>query len=336
MATSPTDHGQSVVFFTICTADFFLGLVALINSLRLVGHTERIVVLDCGMRPDQVALLQGHCDMVRPPPVAVSNAAMFKAFGHNMNPDGIAVVIDSDAIVTSRLDKPIGIAREGKVCVCNDPEIGRWFQEWSEIFDLQAPLRREPYVNSALVVLSNRHWPDLLRRWNERCSRIADRPTIYEGAANTDPVQQADQDVLNAMLMSEIPPAGVHRLSVNQVAHCSMQKARVVDVATLASVRNGEPTLVLHWPGRPKPWNWQGWREWRGISSFSCANPFVVLLRRLLTGDEIAVKVPPAMLPGRLAPGRAGELEFAIIGASARIVFDPARWLWRVMRGRQP
>src|SRR2546427_8322912 len=44
-------------FYCVADERYFLGAVALINSLRLVGHRERIVLLDCGLNEDQRDLL---------------------------------------------------------------------------------------------------------------------------------------------------------------------------------------------------------------------------------------------------------------------------------------
>ena len=40
-------------FYTVTDAEFFPGTVALLNSLRLVGHREPLVVLDNGLTPEQ-------------------------------------------------------------------------------------------------------------------------------------------------------------------------------------------------------------------------------------------------------------------------------------------
>jgi hypothetical protein len=54
----------SITFFTICNEAYFPGLVGLINSLRLVGHDSPIVVGDCGLTPEQRAVLADHCTPV--------------------------------------------------------------------------------------------------------------------------------------------------------------------------------------------------------------------------------------------------------------------------------
>ena len=56
-----------VGFFTIADANYFLGLVALVNSLRLQGHADPITVLDLGLQTDQREALETECDFVTPP-----------------------------------------------------------------------------------------------------------------------------------------------------------------------------------------------------------------------------------------------------------------------------
>jgi hypothetical protein len=60
MTAGSSDCDREVVFYTICTPDYFVGLVGLVNSLRLLGHRERVVVLDCVLSADRRAVLGGH------------------------------------------------------------------------------------------------------------------------------------------------------------------------------------------------------------------------------------------------------------------------------------
>jgi hypothetical protein len=48
----------------------------------------------------------------------------------------------------------------------------RWFPEWEAIFDLEAPLRHQRYVNTGIVAFSPGSHPSLLPRWEECCDRI--------------------------------------------------------------------------------------------------------------------------------------------------------------------
>jgi len=313
---------EEVVFYSVCNSDFFLGLVVLINSLRLLGHNERVVVLDCGLLPEQVAILSGHCTLVRLAVGEASDPMFYKPFAHLLEPRGIAIILDDDMIVTSRLDGVVSAAREGKICAFANPD-ARWFEEWKTIFGMEKPLRRQPYVTTSFVAFSNERWPRLIGQWWSYCKRVCTRPTVYQRASNEDPVSTGDQDALNALLSNEYPQDALLVLPDIGIVQCSMQPSTPIDVATLQCSFQGERPLVLHWPGRPKPWHWRG-RDWRGWIQFSTGNPFVAFMHRLLTWDDVAIKVPAHALPLRLRPGLAGALVYSSLGTFMRTM-NPAR-----------
>jgi hypothetical protein len=126
-----TETSSEVTFYTICNAPYFLGLVGLINSLRLLGHTDPIVVLDCGLTPEQRRLLSPHCTLFKLPNDVAQNPQQYKAFPYLLNPQGTIAIIDSDIIVTRCLKTILRSAEQGKICVFSDPENYRWFSEWA-------------------------------------------------------------------------------------------------------------------------------------------------------------------------------------------------------------
>jgi hypothetical protein len=65
-------------FFTFGTANYFPGVVALINSLRLLGHGEEVVVLDEGCTPRQQERLRRHCTLVTRPHAQTASPALLK------------------------------------------------------------------------------------------------------------------------------------------------------------------------------------------------------------------------------------------------------------------
>jgi hypothetical protein len=68
---------------------------------------------------------------------------------------------------------------------------------------LRAPLRRQRYVNAGFISLSTSRWPDFPQRFWRLSERI---PTDAPFGPDPDhPFWAGDQDVLNALLMSEIP-----------------------------------------------------------------------------------------------------------------------------------
>ncbi len=112
MAGRPTRAG--VRFFTLGDADYFVGAVALVNSLRLVGHTERITFLDLGLLPEQRAILAAECDFVDVRREPGDHPWTYQPFAHLTDPSGICAILDSDVIVTRRLDELIDRARDGR------------------------------------------------------------------------------------------------------------------------------------------------------------------------------------------------------------------------------
>src|ERR671928_510778 len=83
-------------YYTIATAPFFPGLVALLNSLRLSGNDGELVVLDRGLQPGQRARLERHARVVDLPSDEGAHPQFLKAYAHVLEPRGVVVVIDSD------------------------------------------------------------------------------------------------------------------------------------------------------------------------------------------------------------------------------------------------
>jgi hypothetical protein len=289
---------SKITFFTICNATYFPGLVGLLNSLRLMGHQDRVVVADCGLAPQQRALLAPHCTLVELASLSVKNPAQFKPFPYLLRPQGTVVMIDSDMILTRNLDAVLATAAQGKICVFPDGEKDRWFCEWSEIFGLSSSLRRQTYVCSGFVVFSTLQWPRLLERWWNACTRILTSPTYQEGAPEG-PTAQGDQDALNALLMSEFPSDALSLLPNEEVAsRWDFRSVRLVDSKTLNCQHRGRTLMRLHACLTPKPWQRAGVRQ----------NVYLRLLRRLLSAPDVALSVPPGLLPVWLRQGPAAEL----------------------------
>jgi hypothetical protein len=245
-------NSPDITLYTIADSGFFLGLIGLVNSLRITGCHHPVVVLDCGLTPRQRAVVRPHCHLVDAPPRGAINPTQYKAFAHLLQPRGVVVIIDSDIIVARSLDSILRRAVDGRICAFPDWGGRRWFPEWQQLFGLRAQLRREVYVNAGFVAWSTVHWPHLLERWWECCERTFASPTIREGAANTGPLAQADQDALNALLMSEIP-AGAVALEPREAEafRRNLPEVEILDAGTLASRFAGHPVTLLHNNGAP-------------------------------------------------------------------------------------
>jgi hypothetical protein len=307
-----------IVFCTITDERFVPGTIALINSLHLAGHHDLMVILDCGMRADQRALLEPVAIIIPWDRAQATNPTLFKPFAVLTEPSGIVVIIDSDIVVTSRLDGPLRLAAGGAVCAFPDPEADRWFASWEHVFGLVSAPRRQPYVNAGFVVFSAQHWPKLLERWWELCRSIWHEPTLYEHA-DDGPTSQADQDALNALLMSEVDADKIEFLDPDlaPVADALSEGVRVDDVTALACDYGGKRPLLLHSAGHVKPWI----AEDRG---YLRPTAYTKLLRRLLARPDVRVRPLSSDLPRWLRRGWAGR-----VAATALIPFAVATWLLR-------
>ena len=98
-------RGRAATFYTIANARYFLGLVALLNSLRLKGHDEELVVLDEGLTPEQRERLEPHVTLVELPRERLSATPCSpKPYPRPCSsPTGVVTLIDSDMIVTQPL-----------------------------------------------------------------------------------------------------------------------------------------------------------------------------------------------------------------------------------------
>ena len=291
-------------FFTVSNAGYFPGTVALLNSLRLTGNPGELVVLDVNLSRGQKDVLAPHCSLVKVPHEIAINPLLLKAFPALLTVSGVVVIIDSDIIVTGSLSRAVDRARDGKVCVYPDTDSRRWFSEWSELFGLAGPLRRQTYVNSGFVTFSPERWPELLHRWQSLSEHIESSQTRAGGAARDTPLWDGDQDAFNALLMSEIPAEAIEILPYDEAptSYSARHSMRVHDVDRLTCSQAGLPSIFVHASGTPKPWQFDGWRRqlWH--------DGYARLLPRVLFADDVTIRLRPADLPLWARPGRLAHL----------------------------
>ena len=283
-------------FYTIADAGFFPGLVALLNSLRLTGNSGELVVLDLGLTPAQRSLVEPHVTLVELPEGLAGRPMLLKAYPHELGATGTIVVIDSDMIVARSLADIVALAGEGRICAYPDHRShhDRWFAEWGKELELRAPLRRRKYLNAGFLALSTEHWPDLLGRWWELCGRV---PLDQHFGRYEQPFWAGDQDVLNAILASEVPVEALAELPAEEEAYPDdLLEVEVVDTQTLRCELGGRPTTILHYALGPKAWQQKAWVRLRD-------DAYVRLLPRLLFGDDVAVRLEPKSVPLWLRPG---------------------------------
>jgi hypothetical protein len=328
---------REAAFYCISSRFYFLGAVGLINSLRLVGHTEPIFVLDCGLDADQRELLEGHVTVVSAP--AERDPFMLKTVAPAMHPAATMVLIDADMLVTRPLTELIRDASEGRVIAFEQP-LDRYVPEWGDLLD-SGPARRQQYVSSALVALGGTVGSEVIALMEELHPRVEfertvfgtnlpehpylGRASIFEGVADY-AFYYADQDLLNAILATRVDPGRVAPIPDRLAATPPFDDVASVDERTLrCAYADGTEPYVLHHYG-PKPWIEP---THHGV--------FSRLLRRLLVADDVEVKVPESKLPLRMRKGVLALAERKRVNARERIwwhVGEPLSSRLRALRHR--
>jgi hypothetical protein len=306
-----TNPSERVTFVTVSSARYFPGAVAMYNSLRLTGNQGDFVVLDWDLQPEQRALLGAVATVV--PVSGVPHPMLAKPIVHSLDLRGTVVFVDADIIVTGSLDHVIRRTREGAICLFPDHASMRskWFAEWEETFALSGPPRRQPYFNAGFVAFSVEHWPRLLERWWETCSRLTTDWPPWADAG--------DQDALNGILMAEVPPGAVAVLPEEEGPLLEpMNGVEVHDERTLSASLHGRPTLVLHYVLQPKAWDRRGWMRVR-------PDPYTRLLVRALWGDDVPLRIPPSSVPRWLRPDPTARLARTALGAAHSLAAGAVR-----------
>jgi hypothetical protein len=307
-----------VRFFTMSDADNFLGLVAMVQSLRLHGHYEPVTVLDLGLSPVQRdALTTRNAEAVQLQQTEGRHPFLCGAFPFLLKPQGTVVCIDADVIVTRPLDAVFEAATRGMVCAAPDYLANRWFRDWESLFDLSQPLRRQVYVNTGLLAFSTTHFPDLLERWWEGCVRLLDYDLPLP---QRHPVSFPDQDALNALLMSDIARDRLWLFPERSAVQGKIRlpHATVVDRRRLECRYEGTPTALLHSTGLPKPWQPAARRELRRTA-------YLVCLRELLTTPGTLRAPMQAQVPVWLRPGALNAVAMHALCAASSIRRGHAR-----------
>jgi hypothetical protein len=275
-------------FYCVTDERYFLGAVGLINSLRVVGHTEPVFVLDCGLNPEQRQLLSPHVTLVEAPGAAPP--WLLKTIAPLRHPAEVMVLIDADVVVTRSLDELIARAAEPRV-VAIENDMDRFVAEWGELLGLGA-VRRQPYVSTGLVLLGQPIGTDVLTQIDRLADKVDPALTVRSGGDPSYPLHYPEQDILNAVLASRVDAGRTVSLSHRFAPYPPFPGVRLVDRRTLrCAYRDGTQPFALHHFGT-KPWL-EPARD----------GPYSRLLRRLLTGSDVSIPVGEGELPPRLRSG---------------------------------
>ena len=275
-------------FYCVADERYFTGAVGLVNSLRLLGHRDPIFLLDCGLTAAQRDLLSAEVELVvspedRPP-------WLLKTVAPLSHPADVMVLLDTDIVATRPLGELFERAAAGRLVAFADPA-DRFDPDWGELLGLGTP-RRGTYVSSAALCVGRELGAEVLGLLADRQSAVDFERSFWRADEPGYPFRFADQDVLNAILATRIGPDRVDALDSRLAPTPPFSGLAVTDEATLrCSYADGaEPFLVHHHVVRP-------WLEPTHHGVYSR------LLRRLLIGDDVAIRVPEEAIPLWLRSG---------------------------------
>jgi hypothetical protein len=287
---------SDAAFYCVADRRYFLGAVGLVNSLRLVGHTEPIHLLDCGLTDAQRELLAAEVRLVEGPEDAAPH--VLKAIAPLRHPAEVMVMIDTDMIATRSLAPLIAETSGGRVVAFRDQQ-DRYLPEWGELLGLGAS-RPGPYVSSGLVVLGGGIGREIVRLLDELRAAVDFDLTFWRRNVSDYPLLYADQDLLNAILRTQVEPGQLVALDQRLAAIPPYRGLRLLDETALrCGYRDGVEPYVVHQYVR-KPWLEP---MYHGL--------FSRLFARSLLGPRVALRVPEEQIPLRLRAGALARVERA-------------------------
>jgi hypothetical protein len=302
---APPNKRLRAAFYCVSSGEYFLGAVAMVNSLRLVGHTEPIFLLDCGLTSAQRALLAQEVTVVPAPSDAPP--FMLKAFAPLAYPADVAILIDVDMIAARALTPLIEKVSEGRL-IAPDVGLDRFFAEWGELLGL-GRARRGPYLTSGLVFLGGAVRGEVLGLLSDCGVRVDLERTFLGTEAPDYPFHYADQDLLNAIVATRVAPDRVIPLDRRLVAEIPFQNLAVVDQRSLrCAYDDGTEPYVVHHVLDAKPW-----------LEPTPGGVYSRLLQRTLAGPGLAMRVPPTQVPLRLRTGLRAQVERKRVNAWVRL-----------------
>lgn len=283
---------ERTAFYSIADARHFLGVVALLNSLRLAGHDEPLFIADCGLEPTQRELLSPHAAVVA---AEARVPYELKVVLPSRNPAHAMALLDADIIVTRPLSELLDLAGQGRVAAFTDAVSHRHHPDWGEILGLGTG-RRQPYVNSGALFLPA--GSELLTLIPSLQPRVDIRRTRIRAGTPSEPFYYVDQDLWNAVLSSRVASDELTILEHRLAPHPPFPDLSLVGEAALrCAYPDGVEPFLLHHVTR-KPW-----------LAHTQSNLYSRLLTRLLLGDDVALRLSPEMIPLRLRTGRLASME---------------------------
>jgi hypothetical protein len=281
-------------YYTVANAPYFLGTVALLNSLRRVGEAGSLVVVDCGLTEAQRELLSSEATVVDSE--AGLHPVLQKAKGPFACPAKVMVFIDADILVTRSLDPIVRHAQTGRVVVFEDSgNPDRYFTEWSSLGLGEVP--RRPYVNSGLFGFSWETADVLLPLFLQMQQSVDVSSTFKAGGSPSYPLYFADQDLLNVLLCTHFDDRTT-RLDRRLAPFPPFDGVElVVGEQTLCRYSDGVVPFTLHHTYR-KPW----------LASLE-PNIYSRLFTILMSDPDACLPMNPRDLPLRLTNRRLAPVD---------------------------
>jgi hypothetical protein len=286
---------EQLAFYCVCDRNHFLGLVGLINSLRIVGHHETVYVLDCGLEQWQRELLEPEAVLApserEAPPYLLKHALPLE------RPAEVMVLADVDIIFTNTIRALVTQAEQTQkpVLFLND-RTDRFHREWDSLgFGAPVP---HPYVATGQFVLPLGPGMSFLGMFEQGLRRLdVSRTLVNPRARPTDPFYYPEMDVLNAMVGTAFPLDSFTLAARTTTSYWPFPGLRVEDAQDLrcAFADRRQPLLLHHIMTKP----------WEGVVA---PNAYTQLLTRLLCEPDVAVKVPMQAVPHSLRRGLPASL----------------------------
>jgi hypothetical protein len=294
-----------VAFYCVSNESYFLGTVGMLNSLRLMGHTEPLFLLDAGLTPEQRELLAPHVTLVARSGDTVP--WLLKTIAPLRHPAEVGVLIDADMILTRHLGDLVELASRGHLVAFED-EYDKFVPEWGELLGL-GTARRRRYVCSGLVFLGGSLAGKVLSLMHDSKARIEPELKNPELSIFHVAFLTLDQDVLNAILCTRVESDRIVALENRLAPNPPFRGLRLLDEETLRCAHDdGVEPYVLHHLGSRKPW----------------LDPmrhdiYSALLARLLVSEDVTVKVPRSDIPLRMRKGLLARAERTRVDARDRL-----------------
>jgi hypothetical protein len=304
--------------YAVADRDYFIGAVALLNSLRLVGHEEPLLLVDAGLTPSQRELLVPHVTLLAAPPGVP--AVLLKLVGPLEHPAGVAILLDTDVIVVRPLTELVEAAEGGRLVafVNNPPNDERFFADWSTVLGL-GPLRRHPYLAAGQLLVPHHLTRRVLEQWAESQSKVDLRWTWMGRATLADPFYFADMDVFNAVAGSTLNPEEILAVEHRFAPNPPFTDLTLVDAERLVCryPDASQPFLLHHILSKP-------WLKATRVNLYS------MLLPRVLLAPDVTVRLSPEQLPLRLREGRLAAADRRRADAQAFLYTHGRRQLGRL------